>query len=57
MKMFTTVNTKFWNITVFEKGKTIFTKRCVSVKEANELLKIKREEYPSPPFIVYKEYF
>jgi hypothetical protein len=55
--MVTTVNTKFWNITVFEKGKTIFTKRCVSVKEANELLKIKREEYPSPPFIVYKEYF
>lgn len=48
---------KFWHVTVFEKTKTIFTRRCLTVKEANELFAEKKKEYPSPQYIVLKENF
>lgn len=55
--MATSPNLRFWNITVFEGSKTIFTKRCVTVAEANTLLKQKREEFPAPKYTVLKELF
>ena len=61
-----------WNVTVFERhmkivdgkevlangAKQLFTKRCLSVKEANDLLKLKQEEYPDKiKYSVLREQF
>jgi hypothetical protein len=51
-------NMKFHYVNVFDKrGKTIFSKRCISVQEANELFKKCKEEYLQPDFIVLKEHY
>jgi hypothetical protein len=46
---------KFWYVTVLEKSKTIFSKQCMTVQEANTVFKEKKEAYPSPQYIVMKE--
>jgi hypothetical protein len=48
---------KFWYVTVFERSKTLFSKKCLTVKEANELFATKKEEYPSPKYQVLRENF
>ena len=48
---------KFWYVVVMEGYTTVFSRRCMSVKEANELLKQKKEEYPGPKYAVSKEYY
>lgn len=48
---------KFWNVTVIEKTTTLFHRRCLTVDEANKLLAAKKLEYPSPQYIVMKEFF
>jgi hypothetical protein len=45
--MATTPNMKFWHVTVLDGYATVFQKRCLSVQEANELLKEKKKEYPA----------
>ena len=50
-------NMKFWHITVIEKTKTVFSKKCMTVGEANKLLKEMKEKYPSPQYMVLKENF
>lgn len=44
--MATTPNMKFWYVIVMNGYETLFQKKCLDVKEANELLKAKKEEYP-----------
>lgn len=50
-----------WHITVMEAkrgGKQVFgPKKCLTVQEANILLKEMKEKYPKPEFQVYKENF
>jgi len=48
---------KFWHIVVMKGYTTVFTRKCLTVAEANELLKAKKEEYPSPEYQVTKEHF
>lgn len=48
-------NMKFWYVTVFEKSKTVFSKQCMDIKEANTLYKEKKEQFPSPQYIVMRE--
>lgn len=48
---------KFWNVTVFERCKQVFTKRCLTIQEANLLFEEKKKEYPSPQYQVLKEQF
>lgn len=48
---------KFWNVTVIEKTKTLFHQRCLTVQEANTLFAAKKLEYPSPQYMVMKEFF
>ena len=49
---------KFWHITVIEGYTTIFQKKCLTVGEANDLLKAKKEEYAgNPKVMVLKESF
>lgn len=60
---------KFWHVTVFErveaivdgitkrKMETRFLKKCLTVKEANELFNDKKKEYVGPQFTVLKENF
>lgn len=48
---------KFWHVIVMEGYTTIFDRKCLTVGEANELLKQKKEEYPAPRYAVTKENF
>jgi hypothetical protein len=48
---------RFWHITVIQGYNTIFQKKCLTVGEANELLKEKKKEYPVPEYVVMKENF
>jgi hypothetical protein len=50
-------NLKFWHVCVLEGYKTILARRCLSVQEANELLKEMKEKYPSPQYAVSKELY
>lgn len=52
-----TPNMKFWYVTVFKGSKTIFSKQCTYVKEANTLFEEKKKEYPGDEYIVMKENF
>ena len=46
---------KFWHVIVMKGYTTIFDRKCLTVGEANELFKAKKEEYPSPEYQVSKE--
>ena len=57
-------NMKFWHVTVYEKvvdenGKIKmeqrFYKKCMDVNEANELSKVKKEEYKDKQYTVMRE--
>ena len=48
-------NMKFWYVNVLEGYKTIYTRKCLTVQEANKLLEEKKAEYPSPQYMVMKE--
>jgi len=48
----------FWYVTVMQKYTTVFNKQCMSVGEANALLKAKKEEYPAKDgYIVTKDWY
>jgi len=47
----------WWNVTVMQKYKTIFTKQCLTVQEANALVIEKKKEYPAPQYSVTKEWY
>jgi hypothetical protein len=47
---------KNWYVTVVLKYSTVFSKQCKDVKEANELLKLKKEEFKAP-YYVTKEWY
>ena len=49
---------KFWHVTVMQGYNTVFQKKCLTVGEANELLKAKKEEYQGKPeYMVTKDNF
>jgi hypothetical protein len=49
---------KFWHVTVMHGYTTVFQKKCLTVGEANDLLKEKKEEYKGKPeFMVTKDNF
>ena len=52
---------KFWHITVLDLqdgSKTVFQRKCLTVGDANTLLKAKKEEYPDKTrYMVLKENF
>lgn len=47
---------KYWYVVVMDKYKTVFQKQCLTVGEANDLLKEMKEKYPKP-YYVTKECF
>ena len=48
-------NMKFWYVNVLEGYKVIFSRKCLSVQEANELYAEKKKEYADPKYVVMKE--
>jgi hypothetical protein len=48
---------KFWYVTVMKGYTTVFQRKCLTVGEANDLLKEKKKEYPAPDYMVTKENF
>jgi len=48
---------RYWYVTVMQKYKTVFQKQCMTVAEANALLKEKKIEYPHPEYIVTKDWY
>jgi hypothetical protein len=47
---------KSWYVIVMKGYETLLNKKCLTVKEANDLLKAKKEEYPaSKGYSVIKE--
>ena len=48
---------KSWHVTVMKGYTTVFTRKCLTVAEANTLLSEKKAEYPSSEYQVLKEYF
>ena len=51
-------NMKFWHVVVMEGYNTIFDRKCLSVKEANDLYEEKKKEYQGQTkYSVSKELF
>jgi hypothetical protein len=54
-------NMQCWHVCVYQndkkKGHMLLQKRCMDVKEANDLLAIKKAEFPFPAYTVTKERF
>jgi hypothetical protein len=48
---------KSWYVTVMEGYKQVFQKKCLSVKEARDLVDAKKKEYPSPQYTVTRDEF
>lgn len=48
---------KFWHVTVMKGYTTVFTRKCLTVGEANTLFAEKKEEYASSEYQVLKEHF
>jgi hypothetical protein len=48
-------NMKTWHVIVAEGYKTLFNKQCLTVEEANKLLKEKKEEYKGSEYRITKE--
>ena len=48
---------KSWHITVMKGYTTVFTRKCLTVAEANALFDEKKKEYPSPEHQVLKEQY
>lgn len=48
-----------WHVIVYDNtkkhGNILFDKHCIRVQEANDLIKKKKEEFPSPHYTVAKE--
>lgn len=55
--MGSSANSKFYYVVVMEKYKTIMQKQCMDVKSANALLVETKVKYPSPQYIVTREWF